>query len=435
MKIPFIKSGGKGFLPEAPEERTDPFSNPARGWYRIHTFLIEEEPDLEEQRWCLHPEDALALVLIDIGSCKARDLDETALERIRRILGFFAQWRRDCVVRVVYDHEGRAPEREPFFFAQVLTHLRQVAEVLRPFTGSVLVLQGMLVGNWGEMHTSRFLTRERLGQMAEVLRANRGEDTFLAVRRPDQWRLLHGDQAGRDPVCTDGFGLFDDGMFGSWDHLGTFGTRGRDSAPWDSRWRREDELAFENILSRQAPSGGEAVYGGGYIRELKPGDVAAALRTMGVTYLNRDHDARLLDVWRSWPAPARGAWSGRSLLDYVGAHLGYRLLIRSVRAGETRRAGVWRVEVEIENTGFAPVYQGGTVFLEYTDPEGVCRSEALDGELAGWQSGEVRRRAVEITPGDGPLLLRAERRRDGARILFANRCGEDGRVPLGRVAR
>ena len=435
MKIPFFKAREERgrFQPAELEERAEPFSNPARGWYQIHTFLIEEEPDLEEQRWCLRAEDTLALVLINIGSYKAKDLDETALGRIRRILEFFARWRRDCIVRVVYDHQGRAPEREPFFFGQVLTHLRQVMEVLRPFSAFVLVFQGMLVGNWGEMHNSRFLTRDRLPQMAEVLRTNRGEDTWLAVRRPSQWRLLHRDQAGGDPVCFDGMGLFDDGIFGSWDHLGTFGSKDRGSVPWDSPWRREDELAFEHALSRQAPLGGEAVYGGGYIQELAPADVIAALRAMGVTYLNRDHDMRLLRLWGEQRCQVRGVWSDRSLLEYVGAHLGYRLLVRSVRAEDTRRDGLWKVEMEAENTGFAPVYQEGSLVLEFADRLGMRRAEVLEGGMQGWQSGEVRRWSAQVPLGNGPVLLRAERRRDGAQILFGNRCGEDGKVLLGRV--
>ena len=431
MKIPFIKSGGDRFRPSELAETTAAFPNPARGWYQIHTFRLDEEPDLEEQKWCLNPLDSLVMVLASIRSYQSRDLDEAALERLRRILQFFADRRRDCILRVVYDNEGRAPEREPFFFQQILTHLRQVSEAVRPFSASVFVFQGMLVGNWGEMHTSRFLTRERLPQMAEVLRAGRGAETWLAVRRPDQWRLLHRNQAGGDPVCSDGITLFDDGMFGSPDHLGTFGIEERSAASWDARWRREDELAFENVLFRQAPNGGEAVYGREYA--LRPEETLAALRSMQVTYLNRAHDRKLLDLWGEQPCPVRGVWAGESLLDYIGAHLGYRLLVRSVRVTEDRKGGCL-MELEVENTGFAAVYQEGRMSLEYTDGGGALRTEVLEETLRGWQSGEVRRYRREISPGEGALLLRASRDRDGAVIRFGNQgCGEDGKLLLGRM--
>lgn len=431
MRIPFFKAAGNRFQPAELTETTAAFPNPARGWYQIHTFRLDKEPDLEEQKWCLNPLDSLVLVLISIRAYQSRDLDGAALDRLRRILEFFAERRRDCILRVVYDNEGRAPEREPFFFQQVQTHLQQVSEAVRPFTASVFVFQGMLVGNWGEMHTSRFLTRERLPQMAEILRAGRGEDTWLAVRRPDQWRLLHRNQSGDGPVRADGVTLFDDGMFGSPDHLGTFGVEERSTAPWDARWRREDELAFESELFRQAPNGGEAVYGKEYA--WTPEEVLSALRSMRVTYLNRAHDRKLLDLWGETPCPVRGVWENASLLDYIGAHLGYRLLVRSVRVAEDRR-GVCKAELEVENTGFAGIYQEGRMGLEYTDGGGALRREVLEENLRGWQSGEVRRYSREIAPGDGAVLLWASRDRDGGVIRFGNQGSEeDGKLPLGRM--
>ena len=138
-------------------ETTEAFTNPARGWYQIYTFHAEQEPDFEEQRWCLNPEDSLALVLIDIGSFRKTDLGREVLERICRIICFFAENRYDCIVRAVYDHEGKAFVREPADFAQVQAHLRQIGEAMSLCSPSVFVFQGMLLGNWGEMHGSRFL--------------------------------------------------------------------------------------------------------------------------------------------------------------------------------------------------------------------------------------------------------------------------------------
>ena len=55
-------------------ETTEAFTNPARGWYQIYTFLAEQEPDFEEKKWCLNPEDTLALVLIDIGYFRKKEI-------------------------------------------------------------------------------------------------------------------------------------------------------------------------------------------------------------------------------------------------------------------------------------------------------------------------------------------------------------------------
>ena len=300
--------GGPAFERADLRETAEPLSNPFRGWYQIHAFSVDREPDLTQRRWCLSPEDTLALVQLDIGGYQNRDLDEQALDRIDTILAFFAERGYGCVVRAVYDRQGRAPEREPSFFSQVLTHLEQIAEAVARHP-CVFVFQGMLVGNWGEMHGSRFLAPERMRQLADVLRARLSGKAWLAVRRPAQWRQLHEDQAGGAPRCCDGMGLFDDVIFGSASHLGTFGAE--PSTAWDSPWLPEEELSFEDVLCSQAPHGGEAVYG----EELTPERTAAVLRRMHVTYLNRDHDPRLLELWRRQICPAGGVWGGKSLFD------------------------------------------------------------------------------------------------------------------------
>lgn len=418
----------RGGLPEA----TEAFTNPARGWYQIHTFLAEQEPDLEEQKWCLNREDSLALVLIDIGSYRKKDLDGAALERIRRIICFFANNQYDCIVRAVYDHEGKAFTHEPADFAQVQTHLRQITEVMDQSSPSVFVFQGMLLGNWGEMHGSRFLDPGRMQKLAEILRMQKAGGTFLAVRRPMYWRRLHEGQKQGALACADGMGLFDDGIFGSASHLGTFCEDGQEREAWDEPWRREQELAFEQELCSYAPNGGETVYSEDFAGALSPGRVIADLRQMQITYLNRTHDIRMLDLWKTWKYPGTGAWAGKSVFDYVGAHLGYRFLIRKAEVRRARKGnGKFCIEAEIENTGFAAFYQEGEIWLEYRDENGNCRAEMLESRMKGWKSGEVRKCSCVVAASNGEMCLSAKRKPDGAQIRFANQCGREGKAVLG----
>ncbi len=416
-------------------ETTEAFINPARGWYQIYTFPADEEPDFEEQKWCLNREDTLALVLIDIGHFRAKNLDSQVLERICRILSFFAENRYDCIVRAVYDHEGRALVREPVDFAVVQAHLRQIGGVIALSAPSVFVFQGMLLGNWGEMHGSRFLDTRRMAELSKILSMQKGEQTFLAVRRPVYWRRLHEGQKEGALSCTDKMGLFDDGMFGSASHMGTFAEGGQEEKIWNEPWQREQELAFEQELCRLAPNGGEAVYHNGYIKRLTPKKVIADLRQMQITYLNRIHDTRVLDLWKEWKYPGTGIWAGKSVFDYVGAHLGYRFLIRKVdvhRAGKGN--GEYCIEIEIENTGFAAFYQEGEIRLEYRDGNGKCCAEILESRMNGWRSGETRRLSCVAEVYNGELFLEARRKNDGALIRFANRSDVGGRTMLGRLS-
>ena len=227
-------------------ETTDELRNPARGWYQIYPFYVEEKPDFSKLSWCGKNNDTLALIIINIGAYRERDLDEIAATHIQEIIQFFVGHHYDIILRVVYDHEGKAVEREPFFFYQVLAHLKQLVPILTEFSKDIFVYQGMLVGNWGEMHTSRFLTSDKLNALYDVLKNLVSSTTYLAVRKPVQWRSLHPEDCGRLELTRDHCGLFDDGIFGSESHLGTFGEERRETAGWESAWQTQDELEFED---------------------------------------------------------------------------------------------------------------------------------------------------------------------------------------------
>lgn len=419
-------AGGKCFFEKARlTEDTSAFSNPVRGWYQIYTFSLEQEPDFGNLEWCIDKKDTLALVIFDIGCYRDRNLEPEGLDRIRSVLDFFAKHGYDMIVRAVYDHEGKAMEKEPCFFNQVLKHVEQLGELLKECPEHIFVFQGLLVGNWGEMHSSRFLSPEKMKQLAAVLCRFRDEDTYLAVRRPVYWRELYTD---RDKI--DGMGLFDDGMFGSESHLGTFGTESKSSVPWNSPWNRADELAFENMLCNSVPNGGEAVYDREFQDNLNPERIVEDLRKMQITYLNRVYDARQLDAWRQWKYTKTGAWNGRSLYDYVGAHLGYRFLIHNV-ACESEKQKTCLLRIEIENVGFAAFYQNAEIYLECVESNGEARRTVLEGQVKGWRSGEKRTLSCAVASRDCELFLAIRRRRDGACIRFANISDQAGRVMLG----
>lgn len=427
-----------GFAAEELREYTGPVKNPARGWYQLHTFQIEDEPDMYELEWCIDGNDSLAMIVIDIGSSRERDLNETETGRIRSILKFFADNRYDVILRVVYDHEGKAMEREPFAFAQVLRHVEQLGGIIREFEDTIFVCQGLLIGNWGEMHSSKFLKHEQLIQLADALMRQKGEKTFLAVRKPVYWRILHEKGAGTDGEREERTGLFDDGIFGSESNLGTFGDKPGPEAGWTNAWTREEELAFEEKLCKSVPNGGEAVFGDGYTEGLCLKDILLVLNRMHITYLNKMHDMRLIDMWKNAKISAAGVWKGRSVYEYIGAHLGYRFCIKRVSASLPCRADdkLCRIDIEIENRGFANIYEEVLLVLEWgEDALEKSHGGILSADMRSWDSGGTYRVSCTVELRDGPLYIYAERKRDGAPIYFANISGEGGRVLLGRFER
>lgn len=405
------------------EENTSYLPNPSCGWYRIYPFKIGEMPDFEELYWCLRPEETIALALVDIGVFREDVLPEEALRNLDEILKFFQKHGKEIILRITYDREGRGMEREPDFLNTVLGHMRQLGTVIQAHRNQILVVQGLLVGSWGEMHDSKFLSEERLKKLLHTWQEALG-DIAIAVRTPQQWRILHreGAEPGEDRV-----GLFNDGMFGSADHLGTYGWQKKEEAGWQGQWCREDESEFTGQIASAVPYGGEAV---GEDLGWAFQDIIEEMRRTGVCYLNSEHDMQRLGQWKNMQCRETGIWEKQSLFDYIGCHLGYRFIIR--KAEFIDKKGLY-LKIQIENVGFSTLKEEAELLL--------CMENAnlfvLPDSLCGLKSQEVRDITVklpeEITEYMGLLSLSMRRKKDKRRILFANEFSEDGSVVLGKI--
>ena len=416
-------------------ESVEELRNPGRGWYQIHTFSAEEDFSIEELQWCLGNRNTLALVFIDIGYYREQALDERCLYNIDGILDYFAQSELDVILRITYDREGKAWEREPYSFSQVMEHMNQLGPILSRHAEHIFVYQGLLVGSWGEMHSSRFLATAQMERLASALSEHLGMQSFLAVRRPSYWRTLHLN--GESECQRTRMGLFDDGIFGSDTHLGTFGEKMAAEAGWGAAWSTEEELAFEEKLCQYVPQGGEVLYEEGKAEERSLDATVERLRRMRISYLNCVHDQRILELWKRMTWREKGPWEGISGFDYIGRHLGYRFCVRTVRmtavGGKRGIAAQCQWEISVENTGFSPCYQQAEAWLEWRDSQGQrCKKELLL-ELSRILPGEVKTGTCITVPAEGEVRLFAARRQDGRTICFAN-VPEGGQgVLLGRL--
>ncbi len=312
-------------------------------------------------------QDRLVMILINIGSCRSCDLTEDMLDYLRRILAAFPG--QEMIVRIAYDTEGKGLEREPDSLEQVLRHMRQVGSVLCSFSGRIHTLQGLFIGNWGEMHGSRYLSDERLRLLAETLWNAVGGSCYLAVRTPRQRRVL--EQSGID---INKVGLYIDGLFGSETHLGTFGVEA-DRSRRECAWLPAMELAYLNAECMRVPNGGETVLG-----ERVPGErVIQTLERMHLTYLNRVYDGSVLELWKQ-----DFFQGGQSLYDYVGSRLGYRFVLKTVRM--IIRSGKREILLSGENQGFGNLLRESRVWLYGLRNGKVCFRSPLDADPSKWDS-------------------------------------------------
>lgn len=413
---PAGRSAGRGDLPES----ADLVPVPGCGWYRIHT--CDAGVPLPAEGFGPAPGERLALVRVSLERYRGENLPEECLRRIEEVLDRFDRNGTDVILRPAYDFEGRGTEREPDLFSQVLDHLRALAPVVRAFEHRILVFQGLLIGSWGEMHSSKFLTEKRLLALEEAFRSGGNGMVWLAVRRPAFLRTLAG---GAGPLGRRT--LFDDAIGASETDMGTFGNRSRREAAWGEAWTREDELAFLDQVCARAPVGGEAVLSAADFR-LTSGQLLETLRRMHLSYLNCEHDPSALEQWRSRTLRTGDEWDGASLYDYVGAHMGYRFCVRRASVRSAGRGEERLLRLEIENTGFGNLFQEARAELSFDDGTGRRHCRTLDWEPREWLSGSRTVCTAPLPARAGELCLRLCRKWDGSEIRFANR---DRTLPTG----
>ena len=404
--------------------------NPGCGWYHVYTFRAkpQEGRPVEQEVWLDEScrQERLALALIDIGDYRACGIPREALAHIGGILEFFRGKGMQVILRVVYDNEGKGMQKEPLTLSLVKRHMEQIRGAILPYLEDVLVFQGIFVGNWGEMHGSKFLDRESMCGLADTLyRATEGR-CFLAVRTPAQWRTVTAGSA--EPGLEERLGLYNDGIFGSETDLGTYGSLPRAQAGETGSWSRAEELEWQDRCMDRTPNGGEILSGEplqGYRQ------AAEELARMHVSYLNSIYHPDQLERWRQETVAEEGCWQGMNGYDYIGRHLGYRFTVRNV----TERKGK-ELDVTVENVGFGNLCQETECFLvtEYRDGRKILRH--LNADPREWRSGQETTFGLDISQERAPgsrLYLMLKRRADGRLIRFANRGAAD-RILLGEFS-
>lgn len=405
-----ISEWGRGFRAVQLREEQGLYVNPGRGWYQIYTFRPGLQP-LNLDEIVLSEQESLALVLIDIGYYRSKPIDEKGLEEVRSILERFQSKDREMIVRIVYDVEGCGMLREPDSFRQVLQHMRQLGPVVARYADAVFVCQGVFVGNWGEMHGSKFLSSRHIKDLIHTWSEATNHSVRMAVRRPVQYRMVEKESLVGS-MEYDKVGFFDDAILASDTHLGTYAQVTENGKPWNQPWALEEEAAFMEPVMRRIPFGGEAVYGEPVALE----QVVERMKMLHVSYLNCVHDKNMLDLWKT---QKRGQ---ETLYEYMGNHMGYRFVVKSVRMPNVRKDDKRYVELELENTGFANLCDEVDCEMVCTSGEEVsCQKVQYDmRQLSSGQKVQLRQEIGKLPEEETVVSLRMVRKKDGAAIRFAN---------------
>lgn len=379
------------------------FANPGRGWYRIYTFRLGNinynEPD-----WLYYDDnETLALVLIDISAYSSKNIDSAALNFFGYILGKFREKGKEIILRIVYDTEGKGMEKEPSLFSQVIIHMQQLGGIVKEHAESIFLYQGLFAGSWGEMHTSKFLSDDKL----KILYANWKQATENSVkisfRTPVQAGIVTGGTDNNETI-----GIFDDAIFASPTHLGTFGNF-------------EKEIGVIQKTAAKIPCGGEAVAG-----ENLPSteETIKLLRDMNISYLNCIHDKKILDYWKGQPM---GGYA--NLYSYISMHLGYRITVKDVKLYKCGNARNPCIKIIMENSGFSCIYYETVLKLVIAETDGNIYEKELPFDAGKLKAGSTAEAVVEHTGSikkGSRLYVELIRKHDKKHIQFDNEGSTEG---------
>ena len=403
----------KKFHKAALEENLEKRANPGIGWYHLYTFDAGcSEPEL----YIACEEEEIVLLLINIGAFRGEKLSADALMSVRQIFHFFAENQKDMIVRFTYDTEGKGMEREPERGEMLLEHIRQLGVIIKEYHSQIMAVQGILAGSWGEMHGSKFVSEKWLIRLAEEMLEATEYSCQLAVRKPEH---LRGIAKALGKKAEEKLTLFNDGIFGSETDLGTY-----EASPKE----REMELSWQYEKLKYRYVGGEALVTQNMAGQTYMDGRRAAedFKRMHISYLNSVYQRELLDYWKKEEI----MWQQKriSSYEYLGAHLGYRFLVRDVKWKKNR------LLIQIENTGFANLCEDAICSLQICTENGRKERE-VKADPKKWESQkesalEIRLEKEEQKKGTR-YFLQLYRKKDGRQIQFANKDAENG-VLLGK---
>lgn len=380
--------------------------NPRRGFYNLHRFMITDKEtdyrELIEEEYKTDTETSLSLIEINLQMYRDSSISEAGMKNIDLLFQALSGIDKQLIIRFVYDWDGENEKYEPDTIDIILDHMEQLADVLDDYKEDIFIIQGLFIGNWGEMNGTKYFSDTDLGLLARQIADVADQSIYLSVRTPAYWRKITGIEKA-SPKNIDGnrlagrLSLYNDGILGNESDYGTYRVQEYDGK---KRSERKAELDFQDKLCSLVPNGGEVIND----NEYNDFDNAVKdLATMHITYLNEGHDEAVLDKWRDAVVIEKGVFQGVDGYTYIKQHLGYRLLIEESDFGFNYFTNSIKAVVTMKNVGFAPLYSEPEISLILYDcEEGEILSYEMEGDLLKLTGGNRANRKLKLK-GEIPL--------------------------------
>ncbi len=293
-------------------------------------------------------------------------ISQTALDRFEETLYNLRMNGSTCLLRFVYDWNG-TPGCEPTDFEMILTHIKQLCDLVSRYSDVVYGFECGIIGVFGEMHSSNYCGKEYANRIIDTYIHNTPDTMTLMVRSPTY--ILNYLGLTREELATyvpkEGsvpyrLSYFNDGYMNT----------AQDTGTW---YNRAVDLKFLEKASEHNSYGGE--YGSAYSTEYLPNSACVpenAIPEMYRTHVNfiRGNVYKIggnnqifgydqfeyTDEYEEDWFPDNSAFYGSDCHTFITAHLGYRLVLRkSLLSSQAKAGGELHLKGVIENTGFANV--------------------------------------------------------------------------------
>ena len=165
------------YTPADSKESTADITNPFCGFYKINGYVLAEDKTAKDadiwcQRSCKDTPYPLMLLEINLRNYADQDLSANALSQLNRIFKICEKKKKQIILRFLYDWDGKAQKTEPSDFYRIKNHIQQVSATVNAHADCIYILQGLFIGNNGEMNNTNYGDIDQMRQLAETLAKN-----------------------------------------------------------------------------------------------------------------------------------------------------------------------------------------------------------------------------------------------------------------------
>lgn len=288
--------------------------------------------------------------------------------------------------RFAYDYDG-VSGCEPAF-EMVLAHIRQIAAVLNDYADVVPSIECGIIGQFGEMHSSKYddashpeydttIVRTWLDELDPRIKVQvRSPKYLFRLFRREVLGAMSGNVSGETVLARltelkdwDRIGLYNDGYLGTVYDYGTF----TDANGINNFSRAQANRWLEAL--RDIPYGGEiATLTTDEQENAWPPFVQSGFNQVEewyrchLSYLRGTPDSmRVVRKMKQYTftesayafdgMPSLSEWNGRNLLELMRSHMGYRFVLRASRLTDAvAPGGTLQLAFDVENTGFGDLF-------------------------------------------------------------------------------